>query len=245
MESKQQSELAPHRDAAFRSYPDDEISLIDLAKILIKRRWWLLGFFIASVFTAVTYVLAQTVEEPHPEAKPVYQYTTYLAVGYKTPLLFIEPLPSVATQIQEAFLPFTQQKVERFQEFGVRIAYEERGRANEEVSNLLELVTLGSEADQQDIADFHQQLLAPLIERHQRLVDLLANQPETASQDQQLLPSEIAALATQKRYTPVKEVNGQLILALGIVLGGILGVMAAFFAEFVARVRLSLKEEAS
>lgn len=34
-----------------------------------------------------------------------------------------------------------------------------------------------------------------------------------------------------------------LILALGVVLGGILGIMAAFFAEFAARVRQSLKED--
>jgi len=40
-------------------------------------------------------------------------------------------------------------------------------------------------------------------------------------------------------------VSGKLIVALGIVLGGILGIMAAFFVEFAARVRQSLKEEES
>ncbi|WP_404418434.1 Wzz/FepE/Etk N-terminal domain-containing protein [Marinospirillum sp.] len=244
-----QTPLATTRDAHFQRYPDDEISLIELAKILIKRRWWLIGVFVGVVLASLLYLFLQRPAPVAAEGETRYQYTTYLAAGYKTPLLFIEPLPAMATQIQQALLPQVHQQYPELSGYNVRVEHEKRGRTNDEISNLVEITTLGSTEDAEAIAEFHQALLKPLVERHQRLVETLAQQPTSNSQEQQLLPTEIAALAVQKRHRPQASgpsgPSGKLVLALGIVLGGILGIMAAFFVEFAARVRQSLKEEES
>lgn len=59
----------------------------------------------------------------------------------------------------------------------------------------------------------------------------------------ELKEGKLIQLSAQDERAKLKKLSGSLILALGIVLGGILGIMAAFFAEFASQVRKSLQEE--
>jgi len=52
--------------------PSDEISLIDLAKVLWRRRWWVVGITVGTVVLALLFALSTEHE---------YQYTTTVRIG--------------------------------------------------------------------------------------------------------------------------------------------------------------------
>ncbi|OBA00479.1 hypothetical protein [Halomonas sp. G11] len=219
------------------TYQDDEISLVDLAKILIHRRWWFVVTFVVVVLASGGWVLLQSGKTPIQETN--YQYTTQLAVGYKTPSHLIEPLPSIVEQLNAAIIPRVKQQNQEFNSFTTQASYTDN-------SNIVTITTKGEQNSA--IADFHEKLTAPIIERHERLQQSLNNQQSPIFQNgqpSQLMPSEVVALAveTQSTTETTQGVNSKLVLVLGIVLGSMLGIVMAFFAEFCARVKESLSTE--
>ncbi|GEN29666.1 hypothetical protein HVA01_33120 [Halovibrio variabilis] len=226
----------PSRD----TYHDDEISLVDLAKILIHRRWWLLGTFALVVLASAGWVLLQNTEEPSGAER--FRYTTQLAVGYKTPSQLIEPLVSIADQLNGAIIPTATQQNAEFNALTASVTYSGN-------SNIIALTTEGSAAQRNAVADFHEALIEPIVQRHDRLQRNLGQQRSPLFQEEsqalQLIPSERISLAVETliQTTPPQGPNVKFILVLSIVLGSIVGVVVAFFAEFVSRVRESLKKE--
>ncbi|MCO7246815.1 hypothetical protein [Halomonas sp. Mc5H-6] len=221
------------------TYHDDEISLVDLAKILIYRRWWFLGAFLIVVLASLSWVLLKNTEIQDGTIK--YQYTTQLAVGYKTPTELIEPLLSIEEQLNGAIIPTVKQGSDEFSSLNVDLKYNDG-------SNIISLVTQASEGQNRSVTDFHQALIEPIVERHDRLLKNLNQQPSSffqdGSQTQQLVPSERVSLAVKTPQTTLPQgPNAKLIIVLGIVLGGIVGVIVAFFTEFAAKVRESIKQE--
>src|SRR5690554_4299484 len=105
-------------------YHDDEISLVDLAKILIKRWKIMLVVFLVVVLGAMAYAWMSrpTVGEPR------IAYTTLLSVGYKTPTVLIEPLGAVATQLKDAFIPAARQTLGT--SLTANVDFDEIGRAS-------------------------------------------------------------------------------------------------------------------
>lgn len=219
------------------TYQDDEISLVDLAKILIHRRWWFVVTFVVVVLASGGWVLLQSGKTPIQESH--YQHTTQLAVGYKTPSHLIEPLPSIIEQLNGAIIPRVKQQNEKFDSFTARASYAEE-------SNIVTITTEGEKSSA--IADFHKALTAPIIERHERLQQSLSTQRSLIFQNDQtsqLLPSEVVALAVEKQQATEapQGINSTLVILLGVLLGGMAGTIMAFLAEFVFRVRESLAAE--
>lgn len=217
-------------------YQDDEISLVDLAKILIRRRWWFIVTFAAFILASGGWVLLQNGKLPIQENE--YLYTSQLAVGYKAPAHLIEPMPSIVEQLNVATIPTVKQQNEQFTSLTAQVSF-----ANN--SNIVAITTTGDEKSV--IVDFHEALMAPIIERHGRLQQWLSGQQVLTSQDgqvTQVIPTEVVALAVETQRAPEGQgVSSVLILGLGIVLGGVMGVMLAFFAEFVYQVRESIAAE--
>jgi len=219
------------------TYHDDEISLVDLAKILIHRRWWFLGTFTIVVLASLAWVLLQNTEKT--SGTDTFNYTTQLAVGYKTPSHLIEPLPSIIEQLQGAIIPNVKQQNDEFSSLSAKASYTEGSN----------IVTITTESEQKNgIAEFHEALVSAIVERHERLQQSLKNNLYPILQGEQklqLIPTEVVALAveTQQATDAPQSVNNKLILVLGIILGGMLGIVMAFLAEFSARVRESLNEE--
>lgn len=220
-----------------RTYHDDEISLVDLAKILIHRRWWFVTTFALVVLASVGWVVIQS--ENTAVQGDQYHYTTQLSVGYKTPSHLIEPLPSIVEQLNSAIIPKVKQQDDEFSSLSAQASYAEQ-------SNIITIMTIESEQNTL-VADFHEELTAPIVERHERLQQSLSNQRLPLFQDaqtSQLIPSEVVALAVATQQTKeAQRVNSTLILTLGILLGGFAGIFIAFFAEFVFRVRVSLTSD--
>ncbi|SES34774.1 hypothetical protein SAMN04487958_11713 [Vreelandella subterranea] len=219
------------------TYNDDEISLVELAKVLIHRRWWFLGTFVIVVLASVAWVLLQNTEKQ--SGTDTFNYTTQLAVGYKTPSHLIEPLPSIIEQLQGAIIPNVKQKNDEFSSLSAKVSYIEESN----------IVTITSESEQKNgIAEFHEALTTPIVERHERLQRSLENEGNIifqGDQSLQLIPSEVVALAvkTQQATDAPQGTNSKLILVLGIILGVMLGIVMAFLAEFCARVKESLNKE--
>ncbi|GEN29668.1 hypothetical protein HVA01_33140 [Halovibrio variabilis] len=218
------------------THHDDEITLVDLAKILIHRRWWLLGTFALVVLASAGWVLLQNAEEPSGAER--LQYTTQLAVGYKTSIELIEPLVSIEEQLNGAIIPTAKQQNDEFNTLTANIAHNEN-------SNIITLTTEGSVGQRSAVADFHEALIEPIVKRHDRLQRNLGQQRSPLFQGERevirVIPSERISLAVETLIQTLP--NVKLILVLGILLGGIAGIMAAFFAEFVSRVRESIKKE--
>ncbi|SDO29338.1 hypothetical protein [Vreelandella arcis] len=219
------------------TYKDDEISLIDLAKILIHRRWWFVITFVVVVLASGGWVLLQSGKTPIQES--LYQYTTQLAVGYKTPSHLIEPLPSIIEQLNGAIIPKVIQQNEQFDSLTAKASYADN-------SNIVTVIT--ESGKNKVITDFHEALTTPIVERHESLQQSLNHQLSSIFQGRQitqLIPSEVVALAVEtEQPTEAKQgVNSKLIVVLGIMLGGLAGIVMAFLAEFVFRVRESLTAE--
>jgi len=221
------------------TYHDDEISLVDLAKILIHRRWWFIGTFFIVVLASLAWVLLQSTEEP--SGSDTFNYNTQLAVGYKTSSQLIEPLISIKDQLNGAIIPTVKQQSEKFAGLTANVIYTDK-------SNIINLTTQAGEEQNSSVADFHQAIIDPIVERHKRIQQNLRNDLSTMLQGEQtlqLIPTEVVALAveTQQATDAPQSVNSKLILVLGIILGGMLGIVMAFLAEFSARVKESLNEE--
>lgn len=270
-------ERKPPRD----SYPgvaDEEISFVDLAKILIRRRWWIVGTALA-VFVLVFGIGSLT------RNAAVYSMTTiYEAATQSSDAGNPQPLQSVGGLIR---------RLETIQWPALTRAYlADNPRLDSMPFELsitnpgdTDLVVLQSEATEDQhpsVEQLHRQLAEGLVAlEEERIVqrrNILAAQLErveaTLAETQALIGGEpemslfinerLIGLYEQQVSLQIQLDGLQagnvihvaargdarssgpgltLLLALGIVLGGFVGLMAAFLVEFAGRVRDSLEED--
>ncbi|MBE0506134.1 MAG: lipopolysaccharide biosynthesis protein [Marinospirillum sp.] len=257
-------ESMQQRDAQFHPYPDDEISLVDLAKILIKRRWTLLVTATVVVIMALVFALLR---------EPNYTYTSIYKIAEIERGEALEAVQSLIEQAQNLYWPNVSRAYQidnNLKSMPFKLAVN-----NPKDTLLILLSSEASEISQAKIEDLHQQVIEALQQQQQQAVkttvERLQRQTETtqklldqAAQSESEKATDMIAGYTERLFAledrlqslqpgqvlqvaaageRAKSVGKSLILALGIVLGGILGIMAAFFAEFAARVRQSLKED--
>lgn len=268
MDKSQQMQQPSHsqpRDADFHPmyampprYADDEISLVDLAKILIRRKVTM--FVTAFAIIALALVFTQ-IRSAKFEYVSIYQVAEK---GLNAPLVGQATLTSL---IEDSILPDIQRE------------YGEEKKLEIDISNpkgtlLLMLKMTESENGLDMVRDVHQRIFSQLesyeltqIERTkdnlnrnlvnvQQLIDevgkaetvptellagYLSRKHSLEDQLDQLDQPKVVAIANNNGK--VSKFSNSLVLALGVVLGGIMGLMAAFMKEFAARVKESLAEE--
>lgn len=245
---------------------DDEISLVDLAKVLIKRWKTLLFTFLLVVGGVIAYALLQ---------ERTYQYVSIYQVAERAAgegeLAGLEGPNSVIAKINNLYLgPVTRELHDS--EGLERLPFEVS--AGNPTNTLL--VRIGSEASERHaelVSQMHERLLERVIEGQQALYERSRERLE-----QQLAGTEQALSAAQEsggqsqlvaihleRITEMESRLAQLneghvvqvavrsleptgtsrtlIVAIGLVLGAMLALMAAFFSHFASLVRASLSEE--
>ncbi|PXX97655.1 Wzz/FepE/Etk N-terminal domain-containing protein [Halomonas sp. LBP4] len=251
-------------------YPqDDEISLVDLAKILIKRWKMMAIVFLVVVLGALAYVLTMT---------RTYEYVSIYQVAEQAPngdsaVASLEAPGAVVAKVNNLYLgPVTR---ELQNSAGLERLPFELSVSNPSDTQLIRLSSEAAEADSELVAQMHQVLLTRIEEGQQELLER-----RRASLERRLVSAERALDAAQEsnsafagdliaNYTTrVSEIEGQLaqlqeggvvqvsvqgldpigtsrslIMALAIVLGGMLAAMVAFLAQFAGAVRDSLSEE--
>jgi uncharacterized protein involved in exopolysaccharide biosynthesis len=249
------------------TYQEDEISLVDLAKILIHRRWWFLGTSGLIVVLALVFALLT-------RGEPAYQYTSIYQQAETEPGESITSSASLIQQIESLHWPNYQRR------------YKEENNGNKlplglEINNpedttLITLKSTTTEENHDQVVNLHETLLDRAVDRQTEVLErkrsqlensierisTLLERVENADSDasvemaanysdrlfeletelQALTEGEVLEYAAQGDQQS-KPFNGKLILVLGLVLGGIAGIIAAFFAEFVVRVRESLKAD--
>lgn len=244
---------------------DDEISLVDLAKILIRRWKTMAIIFIVVVLAALAYALL---------TPRTYHYTSLYGVAEQGPNNPLEDPAALVAKAKSLYIgPETRElldslKIENLP-FDTKIE-------NPEETLLVSLTSQASEANIDMVTQLHEGVLARLKESQQAMVkrreEALERQLqsakdalEAARQSESLGAAEVVAgimgriagleaslLELQEgeiSQTAVQSleptgISRVLVLALGIVLGGMLAVLGAFFMQFAGLVSNSLKDDA-
>ncbi len=84
-------------------YDEDEINLVDLWLVLVKRKLILVGVVVASAVAALLYVVV---------VPPSYQYSTSIEIGTRlngTELSIVESPETVLAKVKESYIPLAQQ----------------------------------------------------------------------------------------------------------------------------------------
>lgn len=249
------------------TYHDDEISLVDLAKILIHRRWWFLGTSGLIVVLALAFALLA-------RGEPEYQYTSIYQQGETEPGRPITSSATVIQQLESLDWPNYQRRYKEENNvdvlpFGLEIN-------NPSNTTLITLNSAATEENHEQVVNLHETLLESAAERQQtalerrqsqleRSIERVSTMLERVENTDSDASVEMAANYSDQLFELENELEnltegevidyaaqgeeqsdapgGMLILVLGIVLGGIAGIMAAFFAEFLVRVRESLNAD--
>ncbi|MDI5934347.1 Wzz/FepE/Etk N-terminal domain-containing protein [Halomonas kalidii] len=258
---------APRRDDH-----DDEISLVDLAKILIKRWKMMAIVFLVVVFGALAYVLTMT---------RTYEYASIYQVAEQAPsddsdsaVGSLEAPSSVVAKINNLYMGPVNRELRS--SAGLQRLPFEVSVSNPDDTLLIRLSSEAAEADSELVEEMHEALLSRITEGQQALLEryreslekqlesaeraLEAAQQSSSPTAGDLVVSYTNRIAIiQDRLSQLREgqvvqtavqsleptgTSRSLIMALAIVLGGMLAVVAAFFTQFAVAVRDSLNEEA-
>lgn len=252
----------PHTPPPY--YHDDEISLVDLAKILIKRWKIMVLTFIVIAGGALAYAMT---------LPRVYQYVTIYNAAEQSPNTPLESLNTLVAKANNLYLgPLTR---EMLAEQGWQMLPFDVSVENPDDTLL---ITLSSDATP-DLVDqvraLHESVLqrleqgqAGLVERRQEVIErqlastersLEALEDSTSPAAGELIatytqritnletqlidlqPGDVSQLAVQS-VLPTGT-SRSLIVALGLVIGSMLALMAAFMSHFISLVRASFQEE--
>lgn len=232
-QSPQKQDAQFNQPAPPYPYHDDEISLVDLAKTIIKRRNWLFSTFIIGLLVTL---LVAWLKRPQPVGESTGKaFTTLVTVGYKTPTTFIEPLLGIKTQLTEAFIPRASNNTL----LNVEVVLGDK----KDHSNVIKLITLANQDLKEEVSAYHQSILAPLLARHQNLIEEIKTN-STANVESQPIATSIASLAQPLDISSSDVKNRtSLIFALGLVLSAMLAVVAVFIREFSCQVCTSLRND--
>lgn len=244
-----------------RSLYEREISVVDLAIILIRRRRLFCVVFLAFTLGGVAYAMLQT---------ETYQYTSLLQVAEKSPANFLEePSTTIATlenrwlpEQQTAFRTENNRKMPFNVSFStpegtglIRFLSEAPSELDEEVeqvhSNLIENV----KERQNATLDREKRSLLSRISSIDRSIETLQGGEDTGSAiaeafDRKVgLESDLDALNPPEVLVVSRQSAGNtapaksLIIILAAVMGAIMGVVTVFCAQFAALIKSKLKEE--
>lgn len=250
----------PHRG----TYKDDEISLIDLVKILVKRWKIMVLVFLIVVLGALVYVLL---------TERSYEYVSIYQVAEESPGSALETPSSVLAKVNNLYLGSETRKLREAE--GLEGLPFEVVVTNPDDTSLIRLGSEASEDSHELVTQMHEALLARMtegqrerLESHQAALEqrlqstervleaaeqsssenageLIASYTERLAELQQdldqLSEGQVVQVAVQS-LEPAGT-GGRMIMALALVFGGMLGVIAAFFSQFVVLVRDSLLEE--
>lgn len=238
---------------------DDEVSLVDLAVLLVKRWKLMLVIFLLVMLAAVAYALTRPAS---------YTFTSLYAmaetVNEEGEFIGLETANAVLTKLDIMVLPRQTQAYlsERdWSNLPFEVKTQHLGGTN--------LISLSSQADSpqaDDIQALHQRILEAIAEEQTALLerkraglesrlDDFQNAMRAAGVTSGILAEPANAIETELEGLHAGEIeqvalrsqsegaNIKLIMALAVVLGVMLAIMGAFISHFIAAVRRSLKEK--
>jgi len=239
----------------------DEISLVDLATIFVRRIWLFIVLFVLFVVGGVVFALLQDEQ---------YEYVSLYQIAEKSAEEPVEKPAKAIAVLQSQRLPELEAAYKA--EHGERVPFNVSFSNPEDTS----LVRISSEAvkdSAEDVRAFHKELLDHLKSRHEkqivdarsnietrldsvvRTLEALKQTPEAGQavaevmQKQVELEGELASLSSGELMVVGRESiervapNRKLIVVLATVVGFVFAFVAVFFAEFASLVRKALREQ--
>lgn len=248
----------------------DEISLVDLAKILIRRWKVMAATFLLVVLGTLAYVLVvdrtydfvsiyQVAERAPGDNGAVGALEAPNSVVAKVNNLYLGP---VTRQLRESEglerLPFEVTASNPSETLLVRLSSPARVESSELVTQMHEALLARMAEGQAGLVEQRQTSLEQQLQSAERALEAAEQSGSERASD--LIVSYTDRIAEiQQRLSQLKEgevvqvavqsleptgTSRSLIMALALVLGGVLAVIAGFVSQFVALVRGSLSEEA-
>lgn len=253
-----------------RAYQDDEISLVDLAKTLVKRWRLMLGAFLVVTLAGLVYALILPTQ---------YEYTTIYSGAEASPGTTLESMASLESKVNSIYVPQQTRHLLQAEElaslpFNVTVSIPKE-------TNLITLKTKAQEADKTLVSQLHhgiitqlkaeqdhqieqrvsilQQRLDAVKEQLKPILSAESSKSSKSSKSSEVitglmasisnLESEISSFVNGRIVDEVsqslqpKGTSKSLIIALSLVLGGMLAIIAVFVREFSSQVCSSLKED--
>ncbi len=164
---------------------DDEIDLVQLTQILLKRKYLILGVTVFCLFIGGGYAFLK---------EKTYLYTTSLQVGEvltvgkdATKKTAVESPPSVKLKIEKVYIPAA---IKQLPSDGSEklISGDVKTQKN---SNIIFIESKGKSSDQQIISQFHSLIISPLINNHRDAVAALKKQFELSADSAELVLKDL------------------------------------------------------
>lgn len=239
----------------------DEISLVDLATIFVRRIWLFIVLFVLFVVGGIVFALMQ--EEQ-------YEYVSLYQIAEKSADEPIEMPAKAIAVMQSQRLPELQAAYKA--EHGERVPFSV-SFSNPENTSLVRISSEASRDSADNVTVFHSELLDYLRNRHEkqivdarksletridsvtRTMETLKQTPDAGQalaqvmQEQVELEGKLALLSSGELMVVGRESiervapNRKLIAVLATVVGFIFAFIAVFFAEFASLVRKALREQ--
>lgn len=162
----------PYSTGPYSTGPSDEISLVDIAKVLWKRRWWTVGIAVLTTVAALLFALSKEHE---------YSYTTTIRIGETNIDRFVSTGDGVREVMERRFLPQLRQSFTV--DHGLhRVPFDLKVEADRESRH----VTLNSRSTLENEAllrSFHSELAALIASDHNERIQLVSRQNEIRLQN--------------------------------------------------------------
>ncbi|OZI28161.1 hypothetical protein CEG14_24930 [Bordetella genomosp. 1] len=214
----------------------DELTLVDLATILVRRRVLFLAVLIIGLALAVGLYWHKRNQAPE---QPPHLYVSTLAVGYSGRDL-IESMQALRSQLEYAYIPQLQAELAKEKLPYVHVSIV---TASEPDNNVLQLQTLGSADDAEAARRVHTRLLERIVARHSQIYASMEQTLKGAAPLQvsaRLYPSTVLATSVDSGV-PVVTV-GRKFLFMACFLAVIAAFAAAYLVEFAVVVRRAMRK---
>lgn len=239
---------------------DDEISLVDIAIILLRRKR-MIAAIIASFIALSVITISLTPKK--------YTFSTSIEIGSQIIDGAVKPFETPQTllaKVQHSFIPQAQDE-HRKSNLGVKNKYNIKASSPKNstiiilktngtedqavtITNLLQSVTLKATQDHMRIYDAVKQNLAALIEQAKSELTTLDSKKDKQNEIRQLLKGNIEVYKsrlinlrnTREIFPPMKSIeptgtSRKLIIIIAAFTGVFLGVFSALFTEFLSKVK--------
>ena len=239
----------------------DEISLVDLATIFMRRIWLFIGLFVLFVVGGVVFAVIQDEQ---------YEYVSLYQIAEEGQDKTVEKPAKAIAVLESQKLPEvkTVYKAENDARMPFGVSF-----SNPENTTLIRVTSEASRESAEDVKTLHNELLSYLNARHENLLgsarksldsrlksveqtlDVLKETPEAGQavaevmRKQGELEDDLATLVSSEVLVVARESvervapNRKLIVVLSSTLGFLCAIVAVYFAEFASVVRKTMQTQ--
>ncbi len=167
-------------------YQEDDISLVDLWLVLVRRKWLVIGIVFLCIAVAAGYAVIR---------EPIYRYTTVIELARTGDGKPVESPDSARARMTQVIIPMVRHEMARAQTAPGERPPEAIVGIPQGGGRLLEIISEYRRTDQDDIRRFHERLSHLLKTEHDNMV---AMEKERLGLRQETIQEEIKRIGAEK-----------------------------------------------